>query len=190
MDKKTRGRASKIDLLPSSIKEQLHKMLRDKQYSQEQIRAEVNALIDEYGLDDEAKLSRTGLNRYASRMEAMGAKIRQSREMAEVWTKQLGEAPESDVGKLLMEFVKTLAFETGMSLSESDKPVAPKALGQLALVAQRIEQAQAVQYKREKEIRADVVAQAAKAIEEAGTKAGVGANEMTAMVRAVYGIGD
>ncbi|MGK3350551.1 phage protein Gp27 family protein, partial [Escherichia coli] len=69
-----------------------------------------------------------GLNRYASRMEKVGAKIRASREMAEVWAAKLGSAPTSDVGKLLMEFVKTLAFETSMSMAEDDKPVAPKAL--------------------------------------------------------------
>ena len=136
------------------------------------------------------KLSRTGLNRYASRMEEFGAKIRASRQMAEVWTKQLGEMPDSDVGKLLLEFVKTLAFETSMSMSESGKEISPKVLGQLALVAQRIEQAQSVNYKREKEIREDVIAQAAKAVEEAGKQSGMAIADVEKMMRAVYGISE
>ncbi|WP_336845219.1 phage protein Gp27 family protein, partial [Providencia rettgeri] len=73
-DKKTRGRPSKIDLLPEAIRDQLHALLRDKRHTQEDIRAAVNELIDEAGLPDELKISRTGLNRYASRMETLGAK--------------------------------------------------------------------------------------------------------------------
>ncbi|EHH7555743.1 DUF3486 family protein, partial [Escherichia coli] len=118
----TRGRLSKVDLLPDSIREQLHQMLREKRHTQEEIREAINALIDEHNLPEEMQLSRTGLNRYASRMEKVGAKIRASREMAEVWAAKLGSAPTSDVGKLLMEFVKTLAFETSMSMAEDDKP--------------------------------------------------------------------
>lgn len=187
-DKITRGRASKIDLLPAEIRSQLAMMLRDKAHTQQQIRDIINALIEDYGLGDEYKISRTGLNRYASKMENMGAKIRASREMAEVWTKQLGEAPESDVGKLLLEFVKTLAFETSMSMSESEKEISPKVLGQLALVAQRVESAQSVNYKREKEIRKDVIEQAAKAVEEAGKQTGASMEDVAKMVKAVYGI--
>lgn len=189
-DKKTRGRASKVDLLPSHIRQELLLRLRDKSHSQQDILEYINSLIDEAGLGAEMKLSRTGLNRYASRMEEFGAKIRASRQMAEVWTKQLGEMPDSDVGKLLLEFVKTLAFETSMSMSESGKEISPKVLGQLALVAQRIEQAQSVNYKREKEIREDVIEQAAKAIEETGKQSGMAIADVEKMMRAVYGIGE
>ena len=135
-EKPTRGRPSKVDLLPDTIRDALHQMLRDKRHTQEEIREAINALIDQHELPDDMQLSRTGLNRYASRMEAIGSKIRASREMAEIWAAKLGSAPTSDVGKLLMEFVKTLAFETSMSLAEEEGTVAPKALGQLALVAQ------------------------------------------------------
>ena len=87
-DKNTRGRASKVDLLPPNIKTQLAMMLRDKQFSQAQILEEINDLIRDCGLDESYQLSRTGLNRYANRMEKVGARIRQSREVAEVWARQ------------------------------------------------------------------------------------------------------
>ncbi len=73
-EKNTRGRASKVDLLPPNIKTQLAMMLRDKQYSQSQILEEINDLIRDCGLPDEMLLSKTGLNRYASRMERLGQK--------------------------------------------------------------------------------------------------------------------
>ncbi len=189
-DKKTRGRPSKVDLLPAEIKRQLNAMLRDKRYTQTEIRQAINELIDDYGLDDEAKLSRTGLNRYASRMERMGAKIRASREVAEVWTKELGEMPNNDVGKLLLEFVKTMAFEASMAMDESGEAIPPKVLGQLALVAQRVEQAEMLSFKREQEIRKLVIEEAAKAVEEAGKQSGAKMQDVEKMVKAIYGIGE
>ncbi|MFP7605185.1 DUF3486 family protein [Serratia quinivorans] len=187
-EKPTRGRSSKVDLLPDAIRDALHQMLRDKRHTQEEIREAINALIDQHDLPDDMQLSRTGLNRYASRMEAIGSKIRASREMAEIWAAKLGSAPTSDVGKLLMEFVKTLAFETTMSLSEGDDPVAPKALGQLALVAQRIEAAQMVSHKREKEIRQAFAEEAAEAAEKVTKQAGLTAETAATIRREILGI--
>lgn len=187
-EKPTRGRPSKIDLLPENIRDALHQMLRDKRHTQEEIREAINTLIDQHELPDDMQLSRTGLNRYASRMEAIGSKIRASREMAEIWAAKLGSAPTSDVGKLLMEFVKTLAFETTMSLSEGDDPVEPKALGQLALVAQRIEAAQMVSHKREKEIRQAFAEEAAEAAEKITKQAGLTAETAADIRREILGI--
>ncbi|HGU1365704.1 TPA: DUF3486 family protein [Escherichia coli] len=184
----TRGRLSKVDLLPDSIREQLHQMLREKRHTQEEIREAINALIDEHNLPEEMQLSRTGLNRYAIRMEKVGAKIRASREMAEVWAAKLGSAPTSDVGKLLMEFVKTLAFETSMSMAEDDKPVAPKALGQLALVAQRLEAAAMTSHKREKAIRDAFAQEMAEKTEELVRTGGLSGGAADTIKRDLLGI--
>ncbi|EOO9425553.1 DUF3486 family protein [Escherichia coli] len=184
----TRGRLSKVDLLPDSIREQLHQMLREKRHTQEEIREAINALIDEHNLPEEMQLSRTGLNRYAIRMEKVGAKIRASREMAEVWAAKLGSAPTSDVGKLLMEFVKTLAFETSMSMAEGDKPVAPKALGQLALVAQRLEAAAMTSHKREKAIRDAFAQEMAEKTEELVRTGGLSGGAADTIKRDILGI--
>lgn len=184
----TRGRLSKVDLLPDSIREQLHQMLREKRHTQEEIREAINALIDEHNLPEDMQLSRTGLNRYASRMEKVGAKIRASREMAEVWAAKLGSAPTSDVGKLLMEFVKTLAFETSMSMAEDDKPVAPKALGQLALVAQRLEAAAMTSHKREKAIRDAFAQEMAEKTEELVRTGGLSGGAADTIKREILGI--
>lgn len=184
----TRGRLSKVDLLPDSIREQLHQMLRERRHTQEEIREAINALIDEHNLPEEMQLSRTGLNRYAIRMEKVGAKIRASREMAEVWAAKLGSAPTSDVGKLLMEFVKTLAFETSMSMAEDDKPVAPKALGQLALVAQRLEAAAMTSHKREKAIRDAFAQEMAEKTEELVRTGGLSGSAADTIKRDLLGI--
>ncbi|CAM3279459.1 putative Mu-like prophage FluMu protein gp27 [Xenorhabdus nematophila AN6/1] len=187
-DKRTRGRPSKIDLLPVSIRDELHQLLRDKRHTQADIRAAVNDLIDSAGLPDDLKISRTGLNRYASRMETLGARIREGREIADVWVSRLGSAPTSDVGKLLQEFVKSLAFETSMKLAESEDVVEPKALSQLALVAARIEQAAMTSTKREKEIRAAFAAEAAEQAEKIVRQAGLTTEAAADIRRQILGI--
>lgn len=185
--KPTRGRASKVDLLPPNIKTQLAMMLRDKQFSQAQILAEINDLIRDCGLDESFQLSRTGLNRYASRMEKIGAKIRQAREVAEVWTKQFGEMPQTDIGKTALELVKYLSFE--MSSKFAEQGIAePKELAMLAQTIQRLEQAASLSYERERKIRKEVLEEAAKAVESAGREAGVSLDDVAKMMKAVYGL--
>ncbi len=49
MDKPTRGRVRKVDLLPDSIRKPLLEMLREKRLTQVQIREEINRLIREAG---------------------------------------------------------------------------------------------------------------------------------------------
>lgn len=186
-EKIKRGRASKVDLLPPNIKTQLAMMLRDKQFSQAEILEEINQLIKEAGLKEEAQLSRSGLNRYATKMEQVGAEIRQAREVAKVWTKRLGEEPESDIGKLVIEFIKQMAFKTTLKQMDAEA-IDPEVLNQLALVTQRLEQASKLSYDREKSIRDEMVKKAAKAVEEAAKANGNKQEDVLKLVQAVYGI--
>ncbi|HBC3418523.1 TPA: DUF3486 family protein [Vibrio parahaemolyticus] len=185
--KKSVNRKSKIELLPEDIRAQLNVLIRSGDMTQKDIRDAVNQMIEEAGLPDDAKLSRTGFNRYAKRMEDMGQRLRQSREVAEVWITKLGEAPTSDVGKLLQEFVRTMAFETSMRLmedaDEKKEVIPPKALNQLALVVQRIEQAAMTSHKVEKEIRKAFAEEAADKTEQVAKKAGL-TSETVKMLKA------
>lgn len=187
-NKTTRGRASKVDLLPPQIKTQLAMMLRDKQYSQTDILEEINDLIRDCGLPDSALLSKTGLNRYASRMEKVGAKIRQAREAAEVWTKQFGEEnAKTDIGKQAIELVKYLAWDLSGKLSESDN-VAPKELAMLATTVQRLEQAANLSYERERKIRKEVAQLAAETAEKVVAQAGLSAATVAQLRAEILGI--
>jgi hypothetical protein len=180
------SRKSKINLLPQEIREQLHAFIRSGDMTQKDIREAVNQMIEEAGLPEDAKISRTGFNRYAQRFESIGERIRQSREVAEVWISKLGQTPTSDVGKLLQEFVRTMTFDTSMrmmddSAEEGADPISPKALAQLALVVQRIEQASMSSLKVEKEIRASFAAEVADQAEKIAIKAGVSAETAQAI---------
>lgn len=181
-----RRRASKIDALPGEIKSTLSALLRDKRYSQREILKEINELINDAGLDELYCLSRSGLNRYAVRMEKIGERIRQSREIADMWVAKFGDTPQSDIGKLLMEAVKLMAFETTLNADES-LTCDPKWLNQLALVASRIEQAQTLSEKRERELRADMLAQTEKALNE-GENQGKSTSDILRELKTVYGV--
>ncbi len=190
---KKKNTKSKIQQLPDDIRSQLSAMLRSGSMSQITILAEVNALILESGLPPEEQISRTGLNRFAKRMEEAGSRMAQAREVAEVWTSKLGQAPTSEVGKLLQEFVRTMAFETSMkmmdnSAGEDGKMIDPKSLGQLALVIQRVEMAAMTSHKVEKEIRAAFAAEVATQTEKIVKSAGLSAETAADIKRQILGI--
>ncbi|WP_233007166.1 DUF3486 family protein [Rheinheimera faecalis] len=187
------SRKSKVNLLPQVIRDQLHVLIRSGDMHQTDIREAINQMIEEAGLPEDAKLSRTGLNRYAQKFEGVGERIRQSREVAEVWISKLGQAPTSDVGKLLQEFVRTMAFETSMKLmdeaaEEGAEPISPKALGQLALVVQRIEAASMSSLKVEKEIRSAFAVEAANTAEKVAKTAGLTKEGVELLKREILGI--
>lgn len=187
------SRKSKVNLLPQVIRDQLHTFIRSGDMHQTDIREAINQMIEDAGLPEDAKLSRTGLNRYAQKFEGVGERIRQSREVAEVWISKLGQAPTSDVGKLLQEFVRTMAFETSMKLmdeaaEEGAEPISPKALGQLALVVQRIEAASMSSLKVEKEIRSAFAVEAANTAEKVAKTAGLTKEGVELLKREILGI--
>lgn len=178
MSDKAKNTKSKVQLLPEPIKTELNTLIRSGAMSQKDILEQINQLIEAAGLPDEDKLSRSGLNRYTVRMEQNGARIRQAREVAEVWTSKLGQAPASDLGKMLQEFVRTMAFETSMKMmdasdGEEGKMIDPKSLGQLALVIQRVEQAAMTSHKVEKEIRDALLEEQRKKLDSLDEASGV-----------------
>ena len=173
-DRKKRGKRSKIDLLPSSIKSKLDELLRDNKHSQKDILEVVNLLIDEAGLSDEQKLSPAGVNRYATQMETIGHDIRQAREMAEIWVAKLGTKPTGDVSQLLMEMLRTQSFRLLVKANESpDEVLDPKTIGELALGIQRIEKAAMLNMQKEKEIKKAFAEAAADQIDEAAIQVGL-----------------
>lgn len=189
--KNKRGRRSKVQLLPEDIKSQLDEMLRDGRLQQTEILDVINSAVEDAGLSDDAKLTKSGLSRYSVRMEEAASRIRHSREVAEAWTAKLGDKPTSETGKLLREAVTTMAFETSAHMlneSSEEKPVAPKALGQLALVSQRLEQASMVGLKREKQIRQAFAEEAANAAEEVAKAQGLTRETVAQIKSQILGI--
>ena len=96
MDKPTRGRVRKVDLLPDSIRKPLLEMLREKRLTQVQIREEINRLIREAGLPEEQQLSPAAISREASRNELIARNLRDLREQTKAMMAELGDKPTGE----------------------------------------------------------------------------------------------
>lgn len=184
--KRTRGRASTIQTLPEDIKARLDEMLRDSGTTQEDIREEVNLLLEEAGV--EKRVSRSALNRYSTRMETIGAKIRESREVADAWIARLGSKPSGEVGQVLIEMIRAMAFETSMHAAEGEEPVSPKFIKELALGIQRLESAAEKATKREAEIRKAFAKEAAETAAKVAASSGMSKATIDQIKRDILGV--
>lgn len=182
----TRGRRSKVDCLPEAIRKRLDAGLRDGSITQQQLLAEVNALIAAAGLPGDAQLSRSGLNRYATRMEAVGQSLREMREITQVWVAELGDKPTGEVTKLILEMGRSQLFK---ALLNQDEDAADVGLIKDAMLAvQRLENAAGNAHKREQAIRRAFAEQAAQAAEGAARQAGLTAEGAAQIRREILGI--
>ena len=82
---------SSIKTLPSALLEQLQEWLRDPSITQLEATDRLNTLLVELG---EKPRSKSAVNRYAMQMQAVGDKIQQSREIADMWIARFGNAPQ------------------------------------------------------------------------------------------------
>jgi len=183
------GRRSSITRLDPELKRTLDELLRDGRLTQRQITEHLNALLAERGA--ETRVSKSAVNRYAMRMESLGAKLRQQREIAEMWIGKLGAQPAGQVGHLLNEFVRGLAFDTAMSLSEGDEPVEPKLLKELSIAVERLERAASEGVRREAEIRKQLAAEAREQLDDLeaeGRRRALDPDEIIQRMRELYGI--
>ncbi|MCE2594418.1 DUF3486 family protein [Motilimonas cestriensis] len=188
-DKPTRGKRSKIDLLPEAIRKKLDMGLRDGSITQKELLEEINDLIRVAGLPEEAELSKSGLNRYASKMEAVGKDLREMREVSEVWVAQLGEKPTGDVTKLILEIGRTQLFKAMMNQADSaDEAVDIGMIKDAMLAAQRLEQTATLSHKREKEIRKAFAEEAANAAEVVGKSQGLTKEAVQLLKNEILGI--
>jgi hypothetical protein len=162
---------STIDRLPDDIRAQLHDLLRDPRCTQLDTVRRINEILEE--IDHPERLSKSALNRYSLRMDRVGEKIRQSREVAQMWIGKLGAEPQGEVGKLLNEIVRGLAFDAVVELSDGADPVEPKMIKDLAIAIERLERAASENTKREAEIRKKVLAEAAQRSDEVASAQGM-----------------
>ncbi|EHP2713641.1 DUF3486 family protein [Salmonella enterica] len=167
MDKPTRGRVKKADLLPDSIRNPLLEMLREKRFTQVQVREEINRLIEEAGLPDEMKLSRGAVWRLASENEEVARDLRDLREQTKAMVAELGDKPTGDTTTLILEMTRSLLFRKLRAARrdlEDDGEIDIDLLKNIMLAVQRLESAAERSMKREKEIRAAFAEEMASAV--------------------------
>lgn len=170
------GRASSIDRLPPDILERLQELLRDPRVTQLDATLRINEILEAEG--HEERVSKSAVNRYDLEMRKVGEKLRQSREVAEMWIGKLGAAPQGQLGHLVNETLRTLSFDLALKLQDAELtaeslPGVIDQLKALALAAQRLEASSTLNVKREAEIRKQALEEAAKTIDASAEQAGV-----------------
>ncbi|MXW01605.1 MAG: DUF3486 family protein [Holophagales bacterium] len=164
----TRGRMSRIDALDPELKDELNQLLRSG-VTQKEILERLRGPLEARG---EKPLSAAGLNRYATRMESVTQRIRESREIAAAYVAKLGEEPTGDVGQLTIEILRTMAFDSAAQprVDEEGNPVPFDAemIGDLALAVSRLERAADISRAREAKMRAAIADKAEKEMRAEG----------------------
>lgn len=122
------GQKSSIDLLSPELKAELDSLIAKGQST-------IDELVD-YLQGAGADVSRSAVGRYAKKAAATIEHYKHAQEAASLIIADIGNEPDSKTGQLLAELLKTLAFQTLISMQgQEDDTVEPK---QLRLLAQTL----------------------------------------------------
>lgn len=183
-------RPSTIEQLPPDILEQLQALLRDPRVTQMDATARINEILAEQG---EEPVSKSAVNRYAVRMNEVGAKLRESRAVADMWIAKVGATPQGQLGHLINEMLRTLAFDITLKLqdgeiSAEDMPGVIDMLKHLSLSVMRLEKAASENVKREQQIKEQTRKEAAEVAEKVAKQGGLSPESVQELRSAILGI--
>lgn len=183
---------STIDTLPPDIKSALQQLLQDPRMTQLEVTAKINALLEADG--HEERVTKSSVNRYAVKMAEVGEKLRQSRDVAEMFIAKVGAAPQGQTGLLINEILRTLAFDLSLKIQDADLGD-PETLAStidqlkaLALATQRLEQSATLNVKRESDIRKQALEDAAKEVSKIAKKGGLSAERAAEIRNQILGV--
>lgn len=174
MEKAKRGRLSYMDMLPEEARpfvRAAYNALGARDRPAEDIRAELNQHL--LGIPDAKPISRSAFNRKSLYLAEYGANIAQGREIAAIFAERFGEDPNSDVGLLINETMKTIILDVLMNRAMSDDETSMKLLKEASLTLQRLEQARHSNARTRVQIEQNIVEKAADVVEESAKAAGL-----------------
>ena len=165
-------------------------MLRDPRVNQLEATKKINAILEQEGHEP---VSKSAVNRYSVKMDKVGEKLRQSRQVSEMWIAKLGAQPQGQLGQLINEMLRTLAFDLSLTMqsqeiSSDDVPGVVKMLKEMSVAMHRLEQAASENTKREKEIRKQMAEEAAEAANDIATAAGISKEAAQEIKNKILGI--
>lgn len=188
------ARPSKIDRLPSEVREKIGELRRDGSTIDE-----IMAKLAELGRADD--VSRSALGRHVQTLDKLGEKLRRSRAMAEGLARGLGDKPADEVTRASIELLHNAVFELlqDAGMAEGEEGEAAKALVRnpqaakfLAETIEKLVKASThnVEFVEKIEARSATKAkgQAAAAAETVAKEAGLSAALITTIKRSILGV--
>ena len=132
---------STIDRLPTELREAVDQAIADGATIDE-----ITARIRAEGED----CSRSAVGRYAKNMRDLIRQQQETDRTIKAWAQALGERPEGDVGRILIETLQSMVLDTMADLRGRDEPVPMKELDRLSHILKRIEATEKLRKDRER----------------------------------------
>jgi len=136
------GRQSSIKSLPPDVKTALDSCLAEGNVTLD----DLVKFLEEHGYT----ISRSSLGRYRQNFEEVAQKLRESREVAAAFARELGAVPGDEMGQLLLEMVHTLVFK----VCNTDNALEPKDVMFLASTIKNLSESRRISARTALEIRA------------------------------------
>jgi hypothetical protein len=178
------GRKSSIHILDPRLKEAVDAAITEGRATIEDIVQLVRGMGGE--------VSKSAVGRYKRNFEDSLTRYREAQQVAGRWVAQFKADPNSDVGRLLAEMVKTMAFQSLAAAGDSEDLPNGLELSRLARAVKALTDTDRVKAELEARARADAADAAAKAVEREGKAAGLDKAKLAEAVRRiredVYGI--
>jgi hypothetical protein len=179
--KRKPSRPSSITQLDPSIKEAVDAAIREGRLTIEQI---VKLIVDHGG-----DASRSAVGRYVKNNKERMEEYRQAAQTAAVWVDKIGKEPDGDVGRLVLEMLRMVAFRSIGSIDEA----APEDLMFLAKAMKDIAGADKLVVDREMVVRKLIAAKAEKVAGEVAAtarKAGLSDETIDLIKKKILGVAD
>ncbi len=187
-------RPSSVDRLPEETRVLIGR-LRGVGWTIDQIHEHLQGLLDRAP-------SRSALGRHIKGLDALGERMRRSRQVAEALVRELGDAPESRAARLNIELLHSAILDLHMRAAEGDDGSDPEGIAALAgnpegamMLAKALDHlARAsksnVEFLAAAEKRAAERAKkdAASAVEQVGRARGISAETLEAIKAGIFGV--
>lgn len=175
------ARQSSIRRLDPRIRTVLDRLVREDRATIDEITTHLEQL-----LGDDAP-SRSAVGRYVKNAKEQMEQFRQAQEIAKVWVGKLEEDPQGDVGRLLSEMLRTLAFQQLANMG-GEAEINTKELAMLAGAIRDLANADKTATDRALRVRKEIATEAANKAAAVARKRGLDAGTVQELRRELLGI--
>ncbi|HEX9391490.1 MAG TPA: phage protein Gp27 family protein [Usitatibacteraceae bacterium] len=170
---------------PSSIKQLDPRVRAAVDAAIREDRASINdivAVIKAMG----AEASRSAVGRYVQNAKTQMQKYREAQEVARVWIGKMKDDPESDMGRLVAEMLRTVAFQ--QIANDEDAASSPMEIMLLSKSLEHLAKSESVSLARQLKIREIVKAEAALQVQAVGKELGLSESAVDVIKRRILGM--
>jgi hypothetical protein len=172
-------RPSTVKRLPTECRE-LIGQLRDEGRTLDEILNKLREL--------RVDVSRSALGRYTQQLDAVGAELRRSREIATALVREFGAEPESRTARLNIEMMQAVVMKLMVGEDGKVGTFDPEEVMFLSQALHRLAAANKLDAERTIQIQQEVLAKAAKAAEVTAKRAGLSADTVQAIKAQILGV--